>query len=410
MVTVDVGTLINQQTAAVANTAGLADGFLANLLLTANVAFSDGFNIDNILPNGYNYASVPQVYVPIVAGGIRPDISNLPLVGAPDAPSIDFSTFVPIVLPTDDLTTPTAVFQFAEGTYDRTLLDPWRAKLLNDLVNGSYGIDTNDELSLLNRVRDREVELASTRIEAASRAMATRGFPLPPGELAIQIDRAYQDMQDKVSGTNREIYIKRADQFIDARKFTITEVREMEQILIAFYNAVQERALNVAKSTFEFSIALFNSLIARYRARIEAALGSANVQRYVLEAEAAKASAYVELFKGKIAAYEANLRRVIDTARVQVEAYGIDIQADRVLNDGQVAVASLQQEVLKSTVQQNIQISNVAVENAKAKLLATVEGLKFRAGASQYASEKFFSQLTAMVGTINTLAVQSQSS
>lgn len=406
MVTVDVGTLINQQTLAVAQTAGQADGFLANLLLTANVAFSDGFNIDNILPNGYNYASVPQVYFPIVAGGIRPDVSTLDVVGAPSAPTIDFTTFVPITLPADDLTAPTAVFQYAEGVYDRTLLDPWRAKLLNDLVNGSYGIDTNDEISMLNRVRDREVELATTRIEAASRAMATRGFPLPPGELAIQIDRAYQEMQDKVSGTNREIYIKRADQFIDARKFTITEVREMEQILIAFYNSVQERAYNVARSTVEFSIAIFNALIARYRARIEAAIGSANVQRYVLEAEANKARAYVDVFRGQIAAYEANLRRVIDTARVQVEAYGIDIQADRVLNDGQAALASLQQEVLKSTTQQNIQISQVAVENAKAKLLATVEGLKFRAGASQYASEKFFAQLTAMISTINTLAVQ----
>lgn len=407
MVTVDTGTLITNQTIAVDQTSALAAGFLGDLLLTANVFFADPFNIDRLIPTEYNYASVPQVYVPIVAGGIRPNVSNLDTIPAPEAPEINFSDFAPITLPADDLTAPTAVFAFAEGVYDRTLLDPWRAKLLNDLLNGGYDIDTDDELALLNRVRDREVEVASTRVDEVGRTMAARGFPLPPGELAVHIDRAWQDMQDKVSTANREIYIDRSKRFVENRRFTITEVREMEQILIAFHNSVQERAYNVARSTVEFSIAIFNALIGRYRARLEAAIGAANIQHYVLQAEAEKARAYVDIFRGKISAYEANLRRVLETAKIQVEAYGVDIQADRVLNDGQVAVATLQQEVLKATVQQNIQISNLAIENAKAKLLATVEALKFRAGASQYASNQFFAQLTAMVSTINTLAVQS---
>ncbi len=238
--------------------------------------------------------------------------------------------------------------------------------------------------------------------------MASRGFPLPPGELAIHLDRAWQDMQNKVSDTNREIYIDRAKRFVENRRFTITEIREMEAILIAFYNAVQERAINVSKLTVQLAIEVYNTILARYKARLEGAIAASRVQFERGQLEAEQARAYFESFHWQIEAYIANLRKVIDVAKVQVEAYGIDIQADRVLNDGQVAVANLQQEVIKSTVQQNIQIDTVAIENAKAKLLASVEGLKFRFQASEYAAEKFYSYLTSLTSSINALAVQTQ--
>jgi len=409
MATIDVGTQYNNMQVVANNVLGQADGFLANLLLQSNVFFSDPFNIDALLPNSYNYASVPQVFIPITAAGIRPDLSHLAPSGAlPTVPTFSFTPLTAITLPVDDLLTPSNTFSYAEGAYDRTLLDPWRAKLLADLQNGGYGIDTNDEIALLNRTRDREVELAMTRTEQASRDMATRGFPLPPGELAIQIDRAWQDMQNKVSDTNREIYIDRAKRFVENRRFTITEIREMEAILIAFYNAVQERAINVSKLTVQLAIEVYNTILARYKARLEGAIAQSRVQFERGQLESEQARAYFEAFHWQIEAYLASLRTTIDIANAQVAAYGIDIQADRVLNDGQIAVASLQQEVLKSTVQQNIQIDTVAIETAKAKLLASVEGLKFRMEASQFASEKFFAYLTSLTSSINALAVQTQ--
>ena len=409
MATVDVGTQYNNMQVVANNVLGQADGFLANLLLQANVFFSDPFNIDALLPNAYNYASVPQVYIPIVASGIRPDLSHLaPDAALPTVPVFSFTPLTAITLPPDDLLTPSNTFAYAEGAYDRTLLDPWRAKLLSDLQNGGYGIDTNDEIALLNRTRDREVETAMTRTEEVLRTMASRGFPLPPGEAAIHVDRAWQDMQNKVSDTNREIYIDRAKRFVENRRFTITEIREMEAVLIAFYNAVQERAINVSKLTVQLAIEVYNTILARYKARLEAAIAQSHIQFERGQLESEQARAYFEAFHWQIEAYIANLRKVVDIARVQTEAYGIDIQADRVLNDGQVAVANLQQEVIKSTVQQNIQIDTVAIENAKAKLLASVEGLKFRMEATQYASEKFFAYLTALTTSINALAVQTQ--
>lgn len=205
---------------------------------------------------------------------------------------------------------------------------------------------------------------------------------------------------------NRDIYLNRAKQFVEARKFTITEVLEMERILLGHYNSMPERAFNVSRATVEFSIAIFNALIAKYKARLEAAVATGQIQFERARAESEQMRSYVELYRGQVSAYEANLRRVIDTAKVKVEAYGIDVQANKVLNDGQIAVASLQQKVIEATVQQNIQISSVTIENAKAKLLACVEALRFRADSSKFAAEKFYSQLTAMESSISTLAVQ----
>ena len=42
-----------------------ADAFLTGLLAITSIGFSDGFNIDSLIPTSYNYASVPQVFVPL---------------------------------------------------------------------------------------------------------------------------------------------------------------------------------------------------------------------------------------------------------------------------------------------------------------------------------------------------------
>lgn len=405
-----MATVAELQAAAVADTAivlGQASSYLTALTDAANVSFSDGFNIDSILPDSYNYASVPIVSFPIVAGGLRPTVTGIATAGPPEAVTLSFDEPAAIALPADDLTAPTNSFTYAEGAYDRILLDPLQAKLLADLTNGGYGIDTTDEDALFNRARDREVQLALTRIEEAGRTMAARGFPLPPGELSIHVDRAYQDMQDKVSGISREIFVNSAARFVENRKFTITESREMERIAMAFYNAIQERAVNVSRATAELGIVVYNQLVARYKARLDAAKLNSDVQYQISQVKVEHAKTVIEDFRTRVLAYEADLRRQVDPLKLQVDLYGHDIAANRNTTDGLVARTQLQQEVIKATTQQNIQISTMTIENAKAKLLATVEGLKFKTEAANFGAKEFFAVLTAMVSSINGLSVQS---
>ena len=402
-----VSDMIDMASQAVDITLEHADDYLTRLTEAADVAFTDGFNIDNILPDAYDYATVPDVFVGIAAGGIRPDVTDISIAAPPEITALSFTTLADIALPVDDLLAPTNEFTFYEAAYSSTLLDPLKAKLLADLTNGGYGIDTADEVALFNRARDREVDAAMTRVEEAGRAMATRGFPLPPGELSIHIDRAYQDMQNKVSSVSRDITLERSKLFVENRQFTIREVKELEQITIGFHNSVQERALNVAKATAEVAILVYNALIARYRARLEASKVTSDVQFQIAQAEAARAQSTVEGFRAQVAAYEARLRGLIEPMRLRVELYGMDIAANKNLTDGLIARVALQTKVIEATTQQNIQISNMTIEMAKAKLQATVQALLFKTEAVKFGSEKFFALLTAMQASINTLAVQS---
>jgi len=229
---------------------------------------------------------------------------------------------------------------------------------------------------------------------------------MPPDAQAVHEDRAHQDLQNKMSSVSREIYIDRAKRFVENRQFTIEQVKELERVLIGFHNSVQERALNVAKAAAEFSIAVYNALVARYRTRLEAAKITSDVQLQRVQVDLARAQATLELYRGQIAAYDANLRQLIEPLRLQVELYRADIDGNRALMDGTVARASLQQKVIEATVQQNIQISNLAIENAKAKLSATVQALQFQTEAAKFGASQHFAKLTAMFGSISSLAVR----
>ncbi|MHB8388039.1 MAG: hypothetical protein ACYDBH_00495 [Acidobacteriaceae bacterium] len=402
MATVDVGTMVSNQAAAVAMIVGQAESYLQSLVDISNTLLTDTGTVD--LPSQYNYASVPNTFFEI-EGAARPTIS-IPTSQVPTAPTFNISAPLYVTLPTDDLLIPTTQFQYFEAPYQSILLDPLQTKLLNDLLNGGYGIEPADEEALFQRATDREVQAMLLRIDGIGVEMARRGFPLPPGELAISVDRAYQEMQSKVSSVSREITLERSKLYVDNRRFTIQEVREIERITIGFHNSVQERALNVAKLTVEMSIAIYNMLVARFRARLDAARITSEVQYQFSQVQVEQARAAIEAYRGQIAAFEANLRGMLEPAKLSVEVYRGDIDAARLVNDASIAITTLETKALEATVQQNIEISKMTIENARVQLLATIEQLKFRTEAAKFGGDKFFALLTSMEGTVNTLAVQ----
>lgn len=280
--------------------------------------------------------------IPTAPTIILPAVPTLASLSLPTAPSIDLPVFAAFA-PDDDLVAPTTEFQFAEAAYESTLLDPLKAKLLADLTDGGYGIETADEAALFNRARDREVDAMMSRISDAGRAMAARGFPLPPGELSVHVDRAYQEMQDKVSTASRDIMLERSKLYVENRQFTIREVKDLEQVLLNFHNAVQERALNVSRLTVEFSVAIFKSLVERYNARLGAYRTEAEVFASRIRGELAKAEIYrtqveavnvsSQMQRTQVETYLAQLKGIetsVDIFRVQMDAAKVQADIERV--------------------------------------------------------------------------------
>lgn len=250
-----------------------------------------------------------------------PSIQSLAL---PEAPAINVPVFS-ATGPTDNLLEPTTQFEFHEEAYKSDLLDAAKAKLIDDLVNGGYGIETADEEALWNRARERELLNAETQIQEAARQAAARGMMLPPGALNATISRIQTAALEKTSSVSRDIALKRADMYVDNRKFTLQQVQQVESMMLQYYGFVQERVLNASKYMVEFGIQLFNAKVSKFNAKLEAFRGAAQVY----ETQLRGALAHLDVYKAKV-----------DGARLSVEAQQM-----------YVSLYNAQLEGVKSTVE-----------------------------------------------------------
>jgi hypothetical protein len=149
----------------------------------------------------------------------------------------------------------------------------------------------------------------------------------------------------------------------------------------------------------------FEAQVRAFVGQVGAAEIKSKVQLGKLQQETEQARVKLLSYQGQLEQYKADVERQVQSGKLQVELYSAIVGADKMVNDGLLGRANLQQEVLKSTTQQNIQISEMTIADARAKLEAAVAALKFRTEGTHYASEKFFALLTALMSTVNTLSV-----
>lgn len=282
--------------------------------------------------------TAPKITLPAA-----PTIQSLVL---PVAPAISVPVFS-ATGPTDDLLEPTSRFEFHEETYQSDLLDAAKLKLIGDLVNGGYGIETADEEALWNRARERELVNAEIQIQEASRQAAARGMMMPPGALNMAINRIQTASLEKTSSLSRDIAMKRADLYVDNRKFTLQEVRQVEAMLIQYFGFVQERALNAARYLADFGVQLFNAKVARFNARLEAFRGAAQVYETQLRGALAHLDVYKAKVEGAKLTVEAQQMYVtlynsqLDGVKSTVELYRTQMEAAKVYTQVEAAKLDL---------------------------------------------------------------------
>lgn len=299
----------------------------------------------NALPTLPSAPSTNDVVLPTAPAVVLPAPPSIGSIALPDPPSIQIPTFSASV-PLDDLIAPSNSFQFAEAAYDSANLAALESKLLFELQNGGYGIETQDEAAIWQRGRDRETAAWSSQMDNILASSAARGFPLPPGAQLVAVQRANEDYAEKLSSLSREVMIKRGDLFVENRKFTIQEARQLEQILIAYYGGQMERALNAQKISMDLAIQLFNTVVARYNARIAGYQAQAQVFAAQLQAALAQVQIYKTLVESKgveatiqrtlVESYKATLdgvNTVVNIYRTQMEAAKVQADIERLKID-----------------------------------------------------------------------------
>lgn len=271
-----------------------------------------------------------------------PSVPTLATIEIPAPPSLEIPTF-DMAAPFTELNPPTSSFTWSETPYTSDLLDSARALLKADIENGGYGLDPRDEARLWEREKDRQLGNAEAEMAEVDRLLSARGFTMPTGTHLAALQAAGQKVQAALSATSREIAIKRADLYVQARQFALTTGLSAENFLINYHAGMAERSLNAAKYVVDVGIALFNAQVeaqnlrlrtyeaaARvYETRIRAALANAELFKTQIEA----ASLRVQINRETIDLYRAQIdgvQSVINIYRTEMEAASIQSGIERI--------------------------------------------------------------------------------
>lgn len=297
---------------------------------------------DATLPIAPTAPAISDPVLPTAPDIVFPVAPTITGIDLPDEPSISIPVFDTTLPDNSDLLTPSNTFEFYEVEYSSALLDALQAKLLDEMENGGYGIEPLDEQGLWTRAREREVESASADMDELFVLTAARGFPLPPGDLNVSLQRARQLLANKLASIEREIALKRGDLYVENRRFTLEQARQLEQILIGYHNSVMERSLNAAKATLEAGIEVFKAQVTRYNALLDAYRTEAQVFEARVRAQLAEVEVYRTTMEGKrieseiqrdfVALYNAQLNAVntlVDVYKTRLEAAGVQASIER---------------------------------------------------------------------------------
>lgn len=324
--------IISDQQTYAAGWVAQAQGFINQVANLANVEFSIdlptqlGFGLTDIVDDaqGQILARTPA----------RPSFAAIS-ASLPSAPAISFTEV------------------------DIDLLTALKQKLITDLEDGGYGIDTADELPLLQRTRDRETMIATSQDEEIVRAYAEGGFSYPPGAMAYARARAQEAAAMKISSVNRDIYLKRADQFVAARQFTMRESGSAQGLFINLQNAM------IAHS--QALTAVYASQIQGYRAGID---GQA------------------EVIRANLGIYQADVQAFAAVISALSDAYRLKLNEVQLNNNWNV-------EVVRSRLQE-----------AQVRLSAQSNSASIRLHGSTFGSNYYANIIAAALGSINSLAAQ----
>jgi len=289
----------------------------------------------------------------------------------PVRPNIEIANFASLLAKLEALTPPAAPsteFNYTDPGYASILRDPFISKLLYDMQNGGYGIETDDELNLWNRARDREALATQTNIDDARRQAAYSGFPLPQGSLNTAILRARQEGLAKMSSVNRDIALKRADMYVQNRQFILDKVLASENQSIELYNAVQNRALQVARTQVELAISLFDSGIKYFVAQQEALLKQ-------IEAGVENARLITTIYASDVQAYSAFVNATVSAAQVNIANSRNVLQRDIAEHQSRADIIRFQLQQLGLTLSKNVDINKFGTEFYRTALGSTMNGI-----------------------------------
>lgn len=372
---------------------------------------------------------------------------NLPAFSFPELPSFDATP-----PSTAGITVPNVFINWVEPEYRSEVLDDLVARV-RSMMAGGTGLPAPIEDALFSRARERQGAETTRAVQEATDTWASRGFSMPPGMLAKQVDVAREEGRLRAAELNRDILIEAAKWEIESIRFAVQQGMALEQLTQNLYENMAKRLFEAARFQAEAQISVFNAQVGLFNAQNAAFQTLATVYRTKLDAALSKLAAYktavegqvalgqinqqrVDVFKAKLAAVQSNVevykalmqgasvraetvKNQFDAYRADVQAYAEQIGAEKVKFDAYAArvkgeeakagVMESQARAYASTIQAVANKADVKVKGAQIKMeaartkvskfLADVDSFKALLSANlgnvQYATTAFQAQVDA---------------
>lgn len=443
----------------------------------------EDINIDGLL-EGLDVSDLEGIPdAPVAIPVTIPESPAMAAVSAPERPSVDTNIAIPDApaidvpsmdaleqiripefsfpeLPTFDaappstaaLTVPNAFINWQPTQYESEMLDDLSAQV-KAMMAGGTGLPPAVEDALFSRARERDSAETTRAVQEATDTWAARGFSMPPGMLAKQVDVIREQGRLRAAEMNRDIMTQAAQWEIENLRFAVQQGMALEQLTQNLFENLAKRLFEAARFQAEAEISVFNAQVGLFNAQNAAFQTLAGVYRTKLDGALAKLTAYktavegqvalgqinqqrVEVFKARLAAVQSSvelykatmqgasvraetIKNQFDAYRADVQAFAERIGAEKVKFDAyearikgesaKVGMMEAQARAYASTVQAvankaevKVKAAQIKLEAARAKVsafLGNVDAYKARTSAElanvQAATSRFQGQVEA---------------
>lgn len=302
----------------------------------------------------------------------------------PDIPSVTLPDWGETI-PSLSIELPSTTLAYVEPVYTSALKTAIAADLLTKVQNGGTGLNATVEGNIWNRQIERLNQQLDDDIDRTLNLFADRGFPMPTGIVAAQVQELQINFANDRSQASRDVAIEQARIANENTKAFLQTGLSLEEIEINHANNIANRALEAEKSVIEFSIALFNSKVAKFNAELQRYEAKAievdnriKIQRLKLEqydselqgvqAEATKDNVRIDNYRAKLASHDAVIKLYEAETGATLAALNIEREKLRIFQHDIEAYVAFNQA---KNNEYNLYRSEVEGEQAKINLYRT---------------------------------------
>lgn len=326
--------------------------FAQNTLLTSMIQQFANALIQQIHP----FMSVPLVIPPTYA-----ELDTFYNLMVPPAPPGESFPALPTI---GDA--PAIQFQYNESNYESDVKDNLDAALVAKIKTGGTGLGAAVESGIWDREYERAQLERNDAIARQEDDYAAGGFSLPDGAVSMMLLDQETKFEDQRLTSSRDIATKQAELAYDQTTKILELSNSFDATNTTFANEIRNRLLDAAKAGPTIAVEIFRAEVERI---------NAFVAQY--NAIAAKANAEAEIFKGQVAAFNAQLdlkKSIIQSSTELFSAKEIavyhqnetTIQQEQLIVNQITQFLNLQLEALKAETQVNAQIAASALTGMSA--------------------------------------------